>query len=585
MKVATNNSKRVSTHGTQLLKELADPLMAKDRLDHIVSLIVKDPLAGLLKSKELGNNAWHFVLNSAYPDSFVLPVLESLMVTSPGGVKALSKSGLTPLHVASRRPNSCGTPDTAYAIFKLLVDAYPVPLGVCPEMKQDGGPPLIAYLKRRGIPNPRIVQLMCEASPDVAPCTLDKDKNTPLHVTVQKSIIEALAEDNLENLADSPENVRVLRLLLQLYPEAAKMGNVNSSLPLHIICANTTNVDVVKMVYEAYPTAARIADNMGRTCLHHAVLAVGKCQTEAVSAEERELLRLKDLQIAAKNAKKGHKGGMSLEEREAYKASFGTDQIGAGEGEGEGEDEDEEDDLGIWGPEPEACSGAHALKEDLGVDRRVVTWLVEVWPEALVRLNNFGFTPVETVLEKTKNMVTKRKVVQVFGLYDDPPTARILLLAQCRLRKLTLRGVKIDSRAPPEKEGEGTGAGKDVYGNDIQAFRMPAMRPRYLKPFAELNYFSRREALLASFCGHTYPCPAPLGAEAESAGKKQSEDASSKRKKKGRHQPQNKSLQKRLREAAAAKNKVNGAILPHNTLARLRGGGHIDCVRFIIEFL
>ena len=85
MKVATSSNKRVSTHGAQLLKELADPLFAKDRLDLIVSLIEKDPLAGLLKSKELGNNAWHFVLHRAYPDSFVLPVIEALMANSPVG--------------------------------------------------------------------------------------------------------------------------------------------------------------------------------------------------------------------------------------------------------------------------------------------------------------------------------------------------------------------------------------------------------------------------------------------------------------------------------------------------------------------
>ena len=139
MKVATSSNKRVSTHGAQLLKELADPLFAKDRLDLIVSLIEKESLAGLLKSKELGNNAWHFVLHKSYPDSFVLPIIEALMVNSPSGVKALSKNNLTPLHVASRRPNSCGTPETTYAIFKLLIEAYPEPLGVCPRWSKTVG--------------------------------------------------------------------------------------------------------------------------------------------------------------------------------------------------------------------------------------------------------------------------------------------------------------------------------------------------------------------------------------------------------------------------------------------------------------
>ena len=81
-------------------------------------------------------------------------------------------------------------------------------------MEQDGGPPLIAYLKRKEVPNSRIVQLMCEASPIASLRTLDKSKNTPLHVVVQKSIIEALADDNFENLVDNPENVRVIRTSL-----------------------------------------------------------------------------------------------------------------------------------------------------------------------------------------------------------------------------------------------------------------------------------------------------------------------------------------------------------------------------------
>ena len=112
-------------------------------------------------------------------------------------------------------PNSCGTPETAFAIFKLLIEAYPEPLGVCPEMEQDGEPPLIAYLKKE-VPNSRIVRLMCEASPIASLRTLDKDKNTALHVAVQKSIIEALADDNFENLVDNPENVCVIRTLLKV---------------------------------------------------------------------------------------------------------------------------------------------------------------------------------------------------------------------------------------------------------------------------------------------------------------------------------------------------------------------------------
>ena len=114
-----------------------------------------------------------------------------------------------------------------------------------------------------------------------------------------------------------------------------------------------------------------------------------------------------------------------------------------------------------------------------------------------------------------------------------------------------------------------------MYGNDIIAFRKPAMRPRYLKPFADLNYFSRREALLASYCGHAYPALA--GSGSGSSAKKETTMHLT-RKRKGRHLPQNNSMKKKkLREAAITANKVNGEILPHNFLARLRKGGYVDC--------
>ena len=109
------------------------------------------------------------------------------------------------------------------------------------------------------------------------------------------------------------------------------------------------------------------------------------------------------------------------------------------------------------------------------------------------------------------------------------------------------------------------------------------MRPRYLKPFADLNYFSRREAPLLLIVGtHTQ---LPAGSGSGSSAKKGNDDAFDKKKKKGRHLATEQfNEEEEAREAAITANKVNGEILPHNFLARLRKGGYVDCVRFIVEF-
>ena len=62
--------------------------------------------------------------------------------------------------------------------------------------------------------------------------------------------------------------------------------------------------------------------------------------------------------------------------------------------------------------------------------RAVVRYLATAFPSALCMENNFQATPVDTMLERMKPVRSKNKVVSVYGLYNDPPTARMLLMAQ-----------------------------------------------------------------------------------------------------------------------------------------------------------
>jgi hypothetical protein len=68
--------------------------------------------------------------------------------------------------------------------------------------------------------------------------------------------------------------------------------------------------------------------------------------------------------------------------------------------------------------------------QEKGRNRSVIQFLISAYPLALVTKNNFNAIPVETVLEKHKPLRTKKKEVTIYGLYDDPPTARLLLISQ-----------------------------------------------------------------------------------------------------------------------------------------------------------
>jgi hypothetical protein len=93
------------------------------------------------------------------------------------------------------------------------------------------------------------------------------------------------------------------------------------------------------------------------------------------------------------------------------------------------------EDGGDWSDDevPNAGNSAQQrgeLSEYNSSGRRVVRFLITAYPQALCTLSNFRATPVDTVLDKVKPQKSKNKVVSVYGLYHDPPTARLLLLAQ-----------------------------------------------------------------------------------------------------------------------------------------------------------
>ena len=100
--------------------------------------------------------------------------------------------------------------------------------------------------------------------------------------------------------------------------------------------------------------------------------------------------------------------------------------------------------------------------------RKVIQFLISQWPEALVTDNNFMATPVETVLEKARRIKCLSRRISIFGLFDDPPTARLLLNAQKYRAEKRL---------------------------------LPPLRPRFYATLRELNWLARRDAIMLSSIG------------------------------------------------------------------------------------
>jgi len=308
-----------------------------------------------------------------------------------------------------------------------------------------------------------------------------------------------------------------------------------------MLCSLSDDLETIKLVHAAHPDYIRVRDRQGRTCLHLAVLAVGKDQSKAVEREEHEARETRRLEKSKQKATGG--GG-------------GKAAVGGGEEDGDYEEEDNSGGIEYgesYHSSSSSSSSSSLLLEEKGRSRAVVRWLISMWPEALLWKNNFDSTPTETVLEKTKAVKSKFKTVQVYGLYDDPPTARILLTSQ-------------------------------KYFSAIK--RMPgfSLRPLYSKALFELNWIARRDAMLLSYAGE--PRPFAVGATCTAV----SYSASAKSAKSSAAAAKSKPAKKHgggggSGGGGGGKGSKEIPIHPRNLLARFRREGNVDVIRIVMEFI
>jgi hypothetical protein len=375
-----NGQKKQSTHGRALLLELRDRRSA--RIDYILDCLQKDPLSGRLREPDSGNNAYHLLFIGNYPERFTETVLDKLLSICPEGAKAANNHGSLPLHLALT------TYKLSISTIQKLIDVHPAGAGVADN---DSLVPLFICCMREDA-TVDICKALCKAFPN-GPATKNKTNSFPLHFAAKRT----------------RPKVEIIRVLLRRNPLAASAVNSYGLLPLHCLCALSANATAVELVHSAHPDAIKVPDRQGRTCLHLAVLHTGREHFSAVQMEEQEALLQQPLEGAHDQSTEG--GGNNQ-----YSESD-SDDHGGGKGQVAPRDE---------------------LREREGTDRAVIRYLVQAYPQALCTENNFQATPVDTVIEKLRPQRTKNKIISVYGLYDDPFTARLLLIAQhCRSRAYT----------------------------------------------------------------------------------------------------------------------------------------------------
>jgi hypothetical protein len=368
--------------------------------------------------------------------------LKALLKSCPEGVRADNINGSLPLHMCLSEQ------DILLEAAGLLLQAYPAAAGI-PNKK--GYIPLFLCVMRDNS-NIELCRALCQSFTN-GPKHLNLTKSLPLHFAARRW----------------RPNKELLKLLLKRYPEGAAVVNEYGYTALHCVCATSDDVEAVQMIYDAYPEAIKMKDRQGKTCLHLAVLAVGKDHELAVSREEAEEQAQREQELkAAKTVvskaddSSGVKGTLSMKgEGKGTAVGGGVKKISALAAAALAAEKDNSDDDDNDEKETTLANQANEMHERSGSrPRRIIQFLIEKWPEALITDNNFLATPVETVLEKARRIKSLSRQISVFGLFDDPPTARLLLNAQ-------------------------------KYRSERRM--LPPLRPRFLSTLRELNWLARRE--------------------------------------------------------------------------------------------
>ena len=275
-KAASSGAKVLkSIHGKALLAELSS---REPNLQTILEYIQKDPHAGRLKQSFTNENAFHLLLNNDFLSAnFVLTVLRRLIDVCPKGVQDVCSNGSLPLHVALRqrhvieeavliliKGNQMLLISVNFITFTIYL-AYP---DGSKAVMEHGIIPLFLAVMRDDA-SVKICKALCEANP-LGPSTMNQSRSYPLHFACRRQ----------------RPNLTIIKLLIHANPLALSHINDYGLHPLHCITSTSDNIAAVECVYHACPEAIAVPDRQGRTCLHLAVMLVGKDHEKSVITME-----------------------------------------------------------------------------------------------------------------------------------------------------------------------------------------------------------------------------------------------------------------------------------------------------------
>lgn len=462
MVILYNSNKNKSRYALQVHKEILDASgkynkVEEERANRIIEMIEKDPLAILYKQPDTGDNAVHLLVGTGLPLQFILPILKAMIKISPESLEKENLEQSLPLHSALRIPTVL-----PQVVLKLL-EKFPQ---AATHPDNQGFIPLFLCVMREDS-NENIVREICKAYKE-GPMYLSQSNNYPLHFACKRF---------------SP-NKEVLKILLRRFPNAAQQVNKEGKLPLHLLSEMTDDLEAIKLVYDAYPEALEVRDNYGRIPLHLAVLAVGKDHSNAVDEEikqmKEEIKRKKNLMADQGNSNKKNK-----DEEELTPVND--------------DDDDDEDDDKIK---------INEMLEREGKSRKIIRFLVEKNYKTLVMKNNFDSTPVQTVLEKQKSSVSKYKIVKVYGLYDDPPTARLLLLLHSNYYKkiqYQLQMIEEQRKFSSLSLSNDTETEGNSSSSTLPLASFPNLTVKQHSILKDLNWLIRKDSLILSYAGEFRP--------------------------------------------------------------------------------
>ena len=105
-------------------------------------------------------------------------------------------------------------------------------------------------------------------------------KDTPINIELIRVLLELypdgvkvknnIGELPLHTACEKNAPIDVIKLLIDLYPDGVKEKNIyDGSLPLHTACQNNAPIDVIQFLYDKYKEGASITDSYGKVPAHY----------------------------------------------------------------------------------------------------------------------------------------------------------------------------------------------------------------------------------------------------------------------------------------------------------------------------